>query len=147
MGKLEKFKEEYSHCSKLIDAVYEQLGAEDENDFFRILDDVLTPGGCGANAGFTGFVYYDETTSFYFDYRDDIKALMKSECEIFGDASILDMVSKFNGLDGYTADEIGTALFDSRRHDELKGIYDVFSKYALEEIAVFAESFNLGEEY
>ena len=141
MSRLEKFKNEYSEHAELIEAVYEQLGSDGEDEFFTTLEDVLVPYGCGANAGFHGFIYYTDTVKFWFYNRDEIKKLMTSECETFGEASVIDMVSNFNGLKDCSADEIGIALYDSREHDNLTHIYDTFAKYALEEVAVFAESF------
>ena len=141
MSRLSKFKDEYPEHAGLIEAVYEQLGSDNEDEFFITLEDVLIPYGCGANAGFTGFTYYKDTVKFWFDNRNEIKKLMESECEEFGEASVITMVSNFNSLKDYNADEIGIALYDSREHDNLTNIYDTFAKYALEEVAVFAESF------
>ena len=56
--------------------------------------------------------------------------------------SVFEMVSYFTSVKGsYTDDEIGMALFDSNEHIELVTLYDILSKYALEEIAFWATDF------
>lgn len=134
----------YEPYDDIIKAVYEQLGCEDEEEFFRITSDVMTPGGCGANAGFTGFIYYSDTVEFYLQNRDLIKGLLnKAVSDGIGYNSAVEMVSHFNDCEGsYSMDEIGMALYDPQYHDDLTTLYDTLAKYALEEVAYWAHEFE-----
>lgn len=140
----EDFLKAYDDCKDIIMAVYEQLGCDDEEEFFGIAQDVCTPGGCGGNAGFYGFVYHSETTSFWFNNRELIRGLMnKAIDEGIGYNSVIEMVSHFNCVKGHwNEDEIGIALYDCNEHENLTVLYDIFAKYALEEVAYWANDFE-----
>tara|TARA_B100001093_G_C26775399_1_gene992100 strand:- start:435 stop:896 length:462 start_codon:yes stop_codon:yes gene_type:complete len=49
------------HSNKLFTAVYEQLGADSIEEFVQICGDIYRN---GASAGFSGFIYYQETRDF-----------------------------------------------------------------------------------
>lgn len=134
----------YEPYDDIIKAVYKQLGCEDEEEFFRIASDVMTPCGCGANAGFTGFIYYSDTVEFYLQNRDGVRRLLnKAVDDGIGYNSAVEMVSKFNSCgDLYSMDEIGMALYDPQEHDDLTTLYDTLAKYALEEVAYWANDFE-----
>lgn len=140
----EDFLKAYDDCKDIIMAVYEQLGCDDEEEFFRIASDVMTPCGCGANAGFTGFIYYSDTVEFYLQNRDSIRGLLnKAVSDGIGYNSAVEMVSHFNDCeDLYSMDEIGMALYDPQEHDDLTTLYDTLAKYALEEVAYWANDFE-----
>ena len=123
---------EAAELSAVAVPVVRQLGGVNL-DTLRTLRDVSNS-YCGAAAGFSGFVYYTETAAFWRKNRAKIKALMNYEAEAFGECSTFDMVCRFNSLKGFTADEVGRALYGNYS-DDLTQIYNTFSWYALEEVA------------
>lgn len=83
--------------------------------------------------GYTGFIYYAETVTFWRKNRAAISALMAYEADSLGE-NVLGMVTSFNALKGYTPDEIGRALFGNYNSDYTQ-LYNVFAWYAAEEVA------------
>lgn len=130
---LKNFKE---YCggslAALVGAVKFQSGAGSVSEFFDYLENV-TASPCGAAAGFTGFIYYSETVSFWRVHRAQITAYMRELAASLGE-SYFDMVCSFNCLHNYEQEEIGRALF-GRYDEELTHIYNVFALFALEEVA------------
>lgn len=125
--------------AKLAKAVREQLGSEDDEEFFATCENVAGC-SCGANGGFGGFIYYTETTDFYRKNRSTIKKSLQNLAEELGESTI-GMVKGFNSIKGdFSEDEVGKALYG--RYDEnLYIIYDTLAKYALEEVASRASDF------
>ena len=83
--------------------------------------------------GYTGFIYYSETVAFWRKNRAKISALMNYEADSMGE-NVLQMVSRFRSLEGFTADEIGRALYGNF-NDDLTKIYNTFAWFAAEEVA------------
>lgn len=101
-------------------------------DFWKELENVAgSP--CGAAAGFTGFIYYRETVGFWRRNRRKIYGYMEQLANDLGE-NVLTMVSGFNGLKDYEQEEIARALYGNY-DEELTGIYNVFTWFALEEVA------------
>lgn len=119
--------------SKLVTPVKNQLSAETKEEFFQVLEDVSRC-SCGAAGGFTGFIYYSETSDFWRKNRKKIMDYASEVAEGLGE-NTLSMVRQFNSLKGsFTEDEIGRALygiFDA----SLYQIYNSMAWFALEEIA------------
>jgi hypothetical protein len=92
----------------------------------------------GADGGFPGFIYYQDTISFFKQNRKDIVTNIGLTAAEMG-MDIINMVQSF-GVFRYstppTSGEVGKALWDSAHiHDELTTLYNVFAWYALEEIS------------
>ena len=135
------FLENHEDNKSLISAVKKQLGCDSANEFFDELDNILKS-SCGANAGFTGFIYYKETTAFWKANKKNIKKLMEQEADELGEGSVISMVKKFNSVkDNFSEDEIGRSLY-GKFDEDLYMLYDSFAKYALEEVAYWYDSDN-----
>jgi len=91
----------------------------------------------GADCGFCGFVYYNETIAFFKANRKDIINHMEQTAAEFG-SDIISMVQEF-GVFRHggkpTPSEVGRALWDSKEHSDLTTLYNVFAWYALEEVS------------
>lgn len=96
----------------------------------------------GADAGWSGFTYYNETCAFYKAHKADILELAKQSADEFG-KDMLAMIGDFNCLSSgsypnrkpdYTATEIGEALF-SGRGECADLIRNAMAWFALEEVA------------
>jgi hypothetical protein len=92
----------------------------------------------GADSGFTGFYYYNETLSFFKKNRHDIINHMEQTAAELG-TDIISMVQNFGvfrNSDMPSAGQVGKALWDSRKcWKELTELYNVFAWYALEEVS------------
>ena len=131
-----QLRENNPQFKPLITAVKKQLGC-DAKEFMERLDDVRSS-SCGANAGFTGFIYCTETVLFWRKNRAKIKGLMQYEADNFGD-EVIGMVKNFNSVEGnFSEDEIGRAIYGEYDY-HLDSHYDTFAKYALEEVAYLSE--------
>jgi hypothetical protein len=135
------FLENHEDNKSLISAVKKQLDCNSVNEFFEELDNV-SKSPCGANGGFTGFIYYTETTAFWRANKKNIKNLMEQEADELGESSVISMVKNFNSVkDDFSEDEIGRALY-GKFDEDLYQLYDTFAKYALEEVAYWYDSDN-----
>ena len=126
--------------SKTIRSTINSLGyniSGTKQDFIELSGTLEDCSKHGADGGFSGFIYYDETKKFYKENRVDIISHMERTAAEFG-SDIISMIKNF-GVFRYstkpTSSEIGIALWDSRQRDELTNLYNVFAWYALEEIA------------
>jgi hypothetical protein len=92
----------------------------------------------GADCGFSGFIYYNETLAFFKANRQDIISHMEQTAAEMG-TDIISMVQDFGVFrysDKPTAGEVGKALWDSRKcWKDLTELYNVFAWYALEEVS------------
>jgi hypothetical protein len=92
----------------------------------------------GADGGFPGFIYYSDTIRFFQRNRKDIvNNIEQTASEL--DEDVIQFVQSFGvyrNTTPPTPGEVGRALWDSAHlDDELTSLYNVFSWYALEEIA------------
>jgi len=120
---------------RLIDAVVEQLGYDDLNEeCLQTLGDVARH---GANSGFSGFIYYFETSSFYARNQRLIVNYLQEESREMGMANALELVQSFRCAKGFDELEIAKALvtidIDSK-------IANCLAWYALESVAYMVES-------
>ena len=104
---------EAAELSAVAVPVVRQLGGVNL-DTLRTLRDVSNS-PCGAAAGFSGFVYYTDTTAFWRKNRPKITALMNYEAEEFGDGSTFDMVRRFKSLEGFTAEQVAAPAVSLRK--------------------------------
>ncbi|MDR2542782.1 MAG: hypothetical protein LBC80_04955 [Treponema sp.] len=91
----------------------------------------------GAAIGFSGFIYYADTISFFKKNRNDIINHMEQTAAELG-TDIISMVQSFGvfrNSEKPTASEIGKALWGNRHHQDLTSLYNVFAWYALEEVS------------
>ena len=92
----------------------------------------------GANVGFGGFIYYNETISFYKANCHDIVCHMEQTAADIG-TDIISMVQNFGvfrNTEKPSVLEVGRALWGTGKiRQELTSLYNVFAWYALEEIS------------
>ena len=92
----------------------------------------------GADGGFSGFIYYNETIAFFRKNRTDIASHIEQTAAEFG-TDIFSMVQGFgvfHNSEKPTPTEIGKALWDkSQTYPDLTSLYNVFAWYALEEVS------------
>lgn len=97
----------------------------------------------GADAGWSGFTYYNETNAFYQAHKADILALAKDMASDFGQ-DMLELIRGFGCLQGrdghgkrvpdYSLSEIAAALH-SDEGDGSTMIRNAMAWFALEEVA------------
>ena len=91
----------------------------------------------GANVGFGGFIYYNETIAFFKANRQDIVKHMENFAAELG-TDIISMVQGFGVFRNSTpptTGEIGRALWGGIIRDDFTTLYNVFAWYALEEVS------------
>jgi len=122
---------------KLINAVIENLGYDNQNDP-ELIDQLKDITNYGIDGGFGNFIYYSDTTTFFNQNRKEIINLVKDMSLSLGDGMI-EMVASFNCFKDMdlTIDEIGNVLFciDTDNHDEKMIIKNGLSWFAGEEVA------------
>lgn len=121
--------------------VMEQLGYDNDQDqeYLATLIDVASN---GANSGFSGFTYYEDTTRFFDENRSLILDLLKQTYADLGYKSLDEMINSFNCImeDKIDLMDIYAVLggHDHELDDETKTILkNALALYALEECAHF----------
>ena len=79
-----KVLKEYSDYKSLINAVIANIGVDSVEDVMR----------SGANAGWSGFIYYSDTHAFAMKHRKKIIQLLEEQAESLGE-EVVEMVSHF----------------------------------------------------
>ena len=137
---LKNFIEFTNTDGKLIKAVKRQYGYgwDDFQDYLKNVSN--SP--CGAAGGFSGFIYYSETSNFWRRNRKIITEQLSELAFSLGE-NVLQMVMSFGGIkDGdFSEDEVGRALYGNYNPD-LYQIYNVFAWFALEEVASWYSDFE-----
>lgn len=77
--------------ANLFEAVFQQTGGFEE--FKEIAQDVANH---GANCGFGGWTWHNETEKFYEDNKDEILATLEEAADDFGFDSFVGMIKGFN---------------------------------------------------
>lgn len=121
-------------------AVIEQM-SRDEN--IKTLEDVSNTyvlenlkdvANYGADGGWTGFTFYEDTVSFFDNNKDLIMKSVKELASDLGDG-LLEMISKFNCLNNeYSVDKIAEVIYSNSEEGEYT-IKNALSWYALEGVA------------
>lgn len=62
-----------------------------------IHDELADIANHGAQSGFTGLIYYDETSDLYDHYSDEIWQMIEKDREDFGMKTCLELITSFNG--------------------------------------------------
>lgn len=92
----------------------------------------------GADAGWSGFVYYYETTAFFRKYSDEIIAMLKLEADDYG-ITPAEMVAGFSCLSGQVdRDTIAAILAFGARgisDGDRATVYNALARYALETVS------------
>ena len=124
-----------------VDAVIEELGYSPlatGNEYKELSAVFENCAEHGADCGFVGFIYYNETVPFFKANRRDIVRHMENMAEEIG-TDIISMVQGFGVFrhgSKPTVGEVGRALYDSgKTWPELTTLYNVFAWYALEEVS------------
>lgn len=137
---LKNFIEFTNTDGKLIKAVKRQYGYgwDDFQDYLKNVSN--SP--CGAAGGFSGFIFYSETSNFWRRNRKIITEQLSEVAFSLGE-NVLQMVMSFGGIkDGdFTEDEVGRALYGNYNSD-LDQVYNVFAWFALEEVASWYSDFE-----
>ena len=142
-GLADYLKENSGFNEQTINNIFEQQGFAHDNEqlnFEELQELSFKLSDCasyGANTGiFSAFIYYDDTTSFYKQNRNDIVNHLENMAEEFGE-DVITMVKNFgsfrNDSDPPTSQEIGRALYDP--NDDNTILHNVFAWYALEEVS------------
>jgi hypothetical protein len=141
---LQRYLKRYSgFTGKTINSVIIALGyhpqhgtAKDFKELSGIFVDCLKH---GANAGFTGFIYYKDTVPFFTKHRLDIINNLEHTAEEMG-TDVITMVLNFkefhNNDYSPTPSEVGKALWDtSINYSDYTELYNLFAWYTLEEVS------------
>ena len=113
---------------KLAEAVVNQMGGDES--FLESWEDIINHGISG---GFSGFLYYSDTTDFAKRNIRLIRELVKHQSEDFG-VGMLEMIKGFRCLNkAYSEDEIGECLWGEGNEDSDQ-ILNALAWYACEEI-------------
>lgn len=129
---------ENTEFAKMAEAVINQLGGVDTETL-----DELNSVRNGSD-GYTGFIWYTDTCEFYHKNADIIKANMYELADDLGQG-LIELVADFNSVKGnYSYDEIGRAIYGPFKYEMYESnmyLYDIFAKYALEEVANSFQNF------
>jgi hypothetical protein len=88
----------------------------------------------GADSGFPGFIYYDDTVHFYKLYRNEILQLAKEMANDCGYSSLIEMIANFNCLKSYGFRQKAVRAALHRRTDDSQYINNALAWFALEEV-------------
>jgi hypothetical protein len=122
-------KEKIKMNGKLMKAVKRQLGSTWRDDFKDIVNH-------GIDGGFSGFIYYSDTVSFYTRNRAEIIELVKEMADDFGQSPI-EFIKSFNCLRGNDDDleqEIAECLYGRISTDNVN-VSNALAWFAAEEAA------------
>ena len=122
--------------TELQQRVIEQLSDESElnQDNASILKDVANH---GADAGFSGFIYYNETCKFFDDNKDLIMEQLLEDRANIGYNSLTEMLSSFKCFKDVDTYDIEAFLINSEdeSNEEQTTLKNGLAWYALESVA------------
>jgi len=134
-------KKNSNFSGRIVHSVILNLGFNlfDKEEEFKRLSSILTQCSLrGADTGFSGFIHISETISFFIRHRKDIINHMEQTAADCG-MDIISMVQNFGvfrNTEKPAISDVGKALWDkSQIYNKYFDLYNVFSWYALEEIA------------
>ena len=96
---------EHKESEKLIREIYRNVGDSIEDIYYN-----------GADGGYYGFIYNEDLANFYKKHRRSIIKMLDELSSDYGSDNIT-TVSDFNGIVGYTKNEIGEALYGKINHE------------------------------
>lgn len=88
----------------------------------------------GAAGGFSGFIYYSDTTKFYSKNRKSILSFARQQADDIGYSTVADMVAAFNCID-LKPHEIEYAFAYGEKSDDFTHLANGLAWFALEEVA------------
>ena len=115
--------------SNLRKAVINQMGGLET--FKQSFKDIIR---YGADSGFSGFIYYSETTAFFKRNRRSILAHLDAICFDIGEDRI-SVLKSWRCLNHLTSDEIARGLYEGGKSDDVTQVQNALSFFALEEVA------------
>lgn len=96
------------------------------------------------NGGFSGWIYYNETCTFYAKNQSLIIELVERQADEYGYQSAQDMVKSFRSCDA-TLSEIGYTLHGTKRQHDTQ-VANALAWYAAESVAsAYNDWVNYGE--
>ena len=114
--------------SNLRKAVINQMGGLEI--FKQSFNDVVRN---GADGGFSGFIYYYDTTAFFKRNRRAILAHLDAICYDLGEDRITTLKA-FGCLKHLTSDEIARGLYEGAKSEEVTAVTNALAWFALEEV-------------
>lgn len=130
MKTIKQFTEKSHIDSKLIRAVIRQNGGW--SNFKSIAYDVYDH---GANSGFSGFIYYDDTVKFTKNNKQlIIQCLFDLNLDLYGNKNYIETLLYFNCLKGFTPIEILDGL-NNPKSDYRFLVFNALAWFALEEVS------------
>ena len=124
---LKNFIEYSSIDAKLIRAVVRQSGGWAA--FQEMAPDIVNHGIAG---GFSGWIYYTETSQFYAKNQSLIIALVEQLADEYG-TSTIDFIAGFNCLNTDDKQEIGKTLYGNKRQHDAQ-VANALAWFAAEEV-------------
>ena len=112
---------EHKEFEKLIREIYRKVGDSIEDIYYN-----------GADGGYYGFIYNEDLANFYKKHRRSIIKMLDELTSDYGSDNIT-TVYDFNGIVGYTKNEIGEALYGKINH-EYDPIYSILVWYTVETV-------------
>lgn len=119
--------------TKLQNAVIEQLGHEELDEECKQTLSDITIGG--ADAGFSGFIYYSDTVEFYDKNKREILSMAKEMAEDFCEAGVFTMISNFNAIKHLNLGPDGVAEAIYNDTEDTQAVKNIMAWFALEEVA------------
>ena len=113
----------------LVESVAKQMGSWDS--FKESAQDIARH---GADAGWNGFIYYDQTVTFA---KQNLDSIMQVACDLANELGmgVTDMVASFGCLrgDGITSNDVAACLVSDT--DNTVRVMNALAWFALEEVA------------
>jgi len=111
--------------------VSKDLSDDEQDELDGLLEDITSS---SADAGWSGFTYYDDTVEFYLDNRKAINAWLSEMAEEIGQP-LFDMIRSFGCLNDckWSDEELGESLYG--KIDSSDALTNSFAWFALEETA------------
>ena len=113
---------------ELYNAIHKHSSLEDS--------DIQQAGENGADAGWGGFTYYEDTVTFYKKNRKHILALAREMSDQLG-VDTVGMIRDFKclGRKDYTEEEVSRTLYDPKyKGDAFRMVANALAWFALEEV-------------
>lgn len=129
MKTLKAFVENTHLSATLVRAVVRQIGGWDS--FKESAEDIASH---GADAGFSGFIYYADTVKFTERHKQELLCMANVMAQELGESSGFTLIAGFNCLRSYSADEVFDALVNPRS-DARTDVFNALAWFALEEVA------------
>ena len=115
----------YPERKPLIQAIFKTLTKDNLKDVSNY----------GIDGGFSGFIYYSETSAFYRKFRKIINEMVLNSCKELGYKSPIEMILSFKCVNEDEENNIGICLYGGKLSEDTILIENALCWYAVEEIA------------